>query len=153
MTDSLLIQFIFAFIATCGLSIIFRVPVRKIAICGIVGALGWVVYQISVGYGLSGVIACFLGSCAVALLSDISSKIIKEAATVFIIPGIMCLVPGAGMYRAMLCLLHNDMSGFAAEGTQTVFAAGAIAVGLLVMGSFLKIVRTLVKKVRTVFGQ
>lgn len=152
MTISLLMQFIFAFIATCGLSIIFRVPVCKIPVCGLIGSLGWVVYQVSVSCELSGIMACFLGSCAVALLSDISSKVLKEAATVFIIPGIMCLVPGAGMYRAMLCLLHNDMSGFATEGTQTMLAAGAIAVGLLVMGSLLKIIRTLTKKIRGVVG-
>lgn len=148
MNTSLLIQFIFAFIATCGLSIIFRVPVKKIPICALIGGLGWVVYQIVTSYGFSGIIACFLASCIVALLSDISSKVFKEAATVFIIPGIMCLVPGSGMYRAMLALLNNDINGFTKAGTETLLAAGAIAVGLLVMGSLLRIIRAIVKKLR-----
>lgn len=92
MTSQLIVQFLFAFFATCGLSIIFRVPVPKIPVCGLIGACGWLIYYIvTTYYGFSGVIACFCASCVVALLSDISSKVFKEAATIFIIPGIICL--------------------------------------------------------------
>lgn len=151
MTTELLIQFIFALLATLGFTIIFRVPLPDIPICAIIGALGWVAYQLTSAYGFSSVMACFLGACVVALLSDIASKLCKDAATIFIIPGIMCLVPGSGMYRMMLELIHNNMTGFATEATQTLMAAGAIAVGLLVMGSLLKIVRTITKKIKAAF--
>lgn len=146
MTISLIAQFIFAALATCGFSIIFKVPAGKTPVCCLVGAIGWIIYQLTVSYGFPTIMACFLGACAVALLSDIFSKALKEAATVFIIPGIMCLVPGAGMYNTMLALLNNDMDGFAAIGTQTLMAAGAIAVGLLVVGSLLRIIKTIIKK-------
>lgn len=150
MTSQLIVQFLFAFFATCGLSIIFRVPVPRIPVCGLIGACGWLIYYIvTTYYGFSGVIACFCASCVVALLSDISSKVFKEAATVFIIPGIICLVPGAGMYRAMLALLSNDINGFTEEGTITLLAAGSIAVGLLVMGSLLRIIRMIFRRLRT----
>lgn len=150
MTSQLIVQFLFAFFATCGLSIIFRVPVPKIPVCGLIGACGWLIYYIvTTYYGFSGVIACFCASCVVALLSDISSKVFKEAATIFIIPGIICLVPGAGMYRAMLALLSNDINGFTEEGTITLLAAGSIAVGLLVMGSLLRIIRMIFRRLRT----
>lgn len=150
MTSQLMVQFLFALFATCGLSIIFRVPVPRIPVCGLIGACGWLIYYIvTTYYGFSGVIACFCASCIVALLSDISSKVFKEAATVFIIPGIICLVPGAGMYRAMLALLSNDINGFTEEGTMTLLAAGSIAVGLLVMGSLLRIIRMIFRRLRT----
>ena len=144
MTD-LLIQFLFAVFATCGFSIIFRVPVRNLPICALVGACGWIVYQLLVSNEFSPVAACFFASSMVALLSDIASKLLKEASTVFIIPGIMCLVPGAGMYRCMLALLHHDMNSFASIGTETLLVAGAIAVGLLVMGSLIKVLRLGIK--------
>ena len=141
MTSQLIVQFLFAFFATCGLSIIFRVPVPKIPVCGLIGACGWLIYYIVTTY--------YGSSCVVALLSDISSKVFKEAATIFIIPGIICLVPGAGMYRAMLALLSNDINGFTEEGTITLLAAGSIAVGLLVMGSLLRIIRMIFRRLRT----
>ncbi|MBR4091713.1 MAG: threonine/serine exporter family protein [Mogibacterium sp.] len=151
MTTSLLTQFLYAGLATFGFTIIFRVPKSDIFVCSLIGALGWLTYQFAAGYGFTAVMACFLGACTVALLSDIFSKLLKDASTIFIIPGIMPLVPGAGMYRMMLELINNDMSGFATEATQTLLSAGAIAVGLLVMGSLLKMIRMAGKKIRAAF--
>lgn len=151
MTTSLFLQFLYAGLATFGFTIIFRVPKSDILVCSLIGAFVWLTYQITFDYGFTPVMACFLGACTVALLSDICSKLLKDAATIFIIPGIMPLVPGAGMYRMMLELIHNDMTGFATEATQTLMSAGAIAVGLLVMGSLLKIFRMATKKIKAAF--
>lgn len=151
MTSPIWAQFIYACLATFGFTLIFRVPKKAIIICALIGGFGWLTYQLTTGYGLSSILACFLGACTVALLSDIASKLSKDASTVFIIPGIMCLVPGAGMYQMMLAFIHNDMSGFAAVAVQTLLSAGAVAVGLLVMGSFLKILRMAYKKIKAAF--
>ena len=151
MTTSLLLQFIYASLATFGFTIIFRVPKNAIVICSLIGGFGWLAYQLASNNGFTSVMACFLGACTVALLSDIFSKLLKDAATIFIIPGIMPLVPGSGMYRMMLELIHNDMTGFATEATHTLMSAGAIAVGLLVMGSLLKILRMATKKIKAAF--
>ncbi len=151
MTTSLLTQFIYATLATFGFTIIFRVPKKAILTASLIGGFGWLAYQLAASYDFGVVISCFLGACIVALLSDMASKLSKDAATIFIIPGIMPLVPGAGMYRMMLEFIHNDMSGFAAEATQTLMLAGAIAVGLLVMGSLIKIVRMGTKKIKAAF--
>lgn len=151
MTSPLWAQFIYATLATFGFTLIFRVPKRSIILSSLTGGFGWLTYQLAASYGFTSIIACFLGACIVALLSDIASKTSKEASTVFIIPGIMPLVPGAGMYKMMLEFIHNDMTGFADEAVQTLMAAGAIAVGLLVMGSLLKILRMATKKIKAAF--
>ncbi len=151
MIETLIVQFIYAILSTLGFALIFRVPSTRIPVCALVGALGWMAYQISIAEGFTSVMAIFMGACIVALFSDFFSKIMKEAATVFIIPGIMCLVPGAGMYKMMLELIHNNIDGFAVEATQTLLSAGAIAVGLLVMGSLLKILRMITNKIKAAF--
>ena len=84
------------------------------------------------------VIACFIGACVVALLSEIFCRIFKEASTVFIIPGILPLVPGAGMYNTMLSLLNQDFAATAEIGTQTILMAGSIAVAILIISSFIR---------------
>ena len=151
MMNNLILQFVYATLATLGFALIFRVPGKETPVCAFIGAIGWMGYQLTIYTGFTSVMACFIGACMVALLSDIFSKLMKDAATIFIIPGIMCLVPGAGMYRMMLCLIHNDIDGFAMEATQTLLAAGAIAVGLLVMGSLLRIIRMITRKIKTAF--
>ncbi|MDO4545820.1 MAG: threonine/serine exporter family protein [Bacillota bacterium] len=145
MTD-LLLQFTFALFATCGFCIIFRVPAKHIPICVVIGALGWTSYQVSMYYDASPVLSCFIASCAVGLLSDIGARLCKEASTVFIIPGILCLVPGSGMYHTMTSMLSHDMDATASIGAQTLMMAGAIATGLLVIGSVIRVIRSLAKK-------
>ena len=83
----LLEQFTLALFATLGFSVIFRVPLKKIPACVIVGALGWLTYIIAVNYLESPVFGCFMGACTVGLFSSIFARALKEAATVFIIPG------------------------------------------------------------------
>lgn len=127
-------------IATLGFCIIFDVPKKKLPACGIMGALSWMSYQLFIYFDMSQVLAAFIASCIVWLMSNIFSRIFKETSTMFIIPGIICLVPGAGMYYTMLAMMHNDLNEMASIGTETILTAGAIAAGLLAMGSVMSVI-------------
>lgn len=142
----LLLQFLYILFPTCGFCILFKVPTKQFPACILVGALSWTSYQILLYCEASAILACFIAACLVGLLSDICSRMFKEAATIFIIPGILCLVPGAGMYRTMLSLLQHDMDGFAANATTTLSMAGAIAVGLLITGSLIRVILSVIRK-------
>lgn len=131
--------FIFAFCSTIGFGILFHVPKKHILSAAFVGAVGWITYTYFTASGSGSVLACFAGSCVVALISDVFSRTFKDAATIFIIPGILPLVPGAGMYHTMLAILEGDVERTASVGTETLLMAGAIAVALLVVASVLKL--------------
>ena len=93
-------------------------------------------------------IACFFGACTVGLTSDIASRICKEAATIFVIPGVLPLVPGAGTYYTMLAVVEGNLDQAAAKGIETLAMAGAIALGLLVMGTIFQIFRGITRRIR-----
>jgi uncharacterized membrane protein YjjB (DUF3815 family) len=141
-------EFIFAFLGTLGFTLIFNVPLRHIPVASFVGGAGWVVYQIAASMGCGVAIACFFGACTVGLTSDIASKVCKEAATIFVIPGVLPLVPGAGTYYTMLAVIEGNLDQAAAKGIETLAMAGAIALGLLVMGTLLQIIRGLSKRAK-----
>jgi len=142
----LLTQFALALFATAGFSVIFRVPVKHIPACVIIGALGWVTYEISMHYYSSPVLGCFFGACMVGLLSDLASRRLKDASTIFIIPGILCLVPGSAIFNTMASMLDEDFSDAAEIGLQTLMMAGAIALGLLTIGALLRVIYAVVRK-------
>ena len=139
-------QFVPAVFAILGLAIIFRVPVSRIPACVVVGALGWLTYLITDYYMDSPVMGCFFGACMVGLCSAEASRIFKEAMTIFVIPGILCLVPGAKIFYTMEALIRNDIEDMAEIGVQTLMMAGAIAMGLLVMGALIKVFRAVLSK-------
>ena len=142
----LMIQFVLALLATGGFAIIFRVPLKHIPVCMVIGALGWICYDISMYYYSSPVMGCFFASCLVGLLSDCSARICKTASTIFIIPGILCLVPGSKIFNTMDALLKDDFNMAVEIGTETLLMAGAIAVGLLTIGAILRVIRRMIRK-------
>ena len=143
-------SFLFAFSSTIGFCILFHVPKKLILGASFVGACGWLTYTYFITSGSGSILACFAGSCIVALLSDVFSRAFKDAATIFIIPGILPLVPGANMYYTMLAILEGDVQETASIGTETILMAGAIAVALLVVASIIKLLTSIGRKLLTI---
>ncbi len=139
--NDLIMHLIYALFATCGFSILFKVPAKQIPFCMVTGALSWGCYQSGIYCDISPVMSCFLASCSVGILSEIFARIRKEASTIFTIPGIICLVPGANIYNTMAAMLEQDFTQTASVGTETLMMAGAIAAGLLIIGSLIRIFR------------
>lgn len=144
--NELLFQFVLAVFGTLGFAIIFRVPVRHMIPCVTVGAIGWVVYEITMFTLDSPSVGCFFGAFVVGLLSTGCSYLFKDASTIFIIPGILCLVPGSRIFNTMDALLRHNMSDAADIGLETIMMAGSIAIGLLTVGALANVVITLIKK-------
>ncbi|MCB6994175.1 threonine/serine exporter family protein [bacterium 210820-DFI.6.37] len=145
--------FLFSLMATLGFCIIFHVPTRHMPAAAGIGAIGWVIYQLCVFYDMSIVMSCFLASCAVGLLSDVASRALKDASTIFIIPGILCLVPGSGMYNTMAALVEGDLKAAASTGSSTLMMAGAIALGLLTVGAVLRIILSIARRASNIAGK
>ena len=140
-------QFFVSCFATCGFCIIFQVPLRKIPIVMVIGACGWTTYMFCMPYYDSIVASTFFGACVVGVMSDIASRVFKDASTVFTIPGIICLVPGAGIYYTLLALVQQDTEAFGDYAFTTLLTAGAIGTGLLVTGSILQVIRAIKNKI------
>lgn len=139
MNFPLYIHFIISFFGTLGFCLLFHVPVRHIASASFVGAIGWITYVAVNTDGSSPVAACFLGACVVSMTSEIFSRAGKEATTLFIIPGIIPLVPGAPLYYTMRAVLENDFELAARLGAEALFMAGSIAIALLLVTSAVRL--------------
>ena len=146
MSTALITNFLLALFATLGFSIIFKVPLKDIPACVIIGGLGWITDLIAVQYFDSPVFGCFMGACVVGLCSTFAASMFKDATTIFIIPGILCLVPGLKIFNTMVELLRKDISGAADLGLETMLMAGAIAMGLLVTGAIINAIRDVIRK-------
>lgn len=140
MTDSpLILHFAVAFAGTLGFCLLFHVPLRHVVSASTGGGLGWITYVYLVSGGNSPVLACFLGAVVVSLVAEIFSRAGKEATTLFIIPGIIPLVPGAPLYYTMREILDNDFSSAASMGGQVLFMAGSIAIAILLSASITRL--------------
>ena len=114
-----LFHFIISFIATVLFSIIFNAPKKLLLACGFVGAVAWTIYQMTVGLILG-------------LMSHTMSRRYKQPVIIFIVPGIIPLVPGGAAYEATRFLVSNDYTNAVNTFLEVTLISGAIAFGILV---------------------
>ena len=135
-----LFNLLLGFISGIGFTSIINIPKRGILIASLISGIGWLGYNLGVSFGYDKITAVFLAAAVIEALSEISSRIFKDAATVYIIPAILPLVPGAGMYYAMLAFVEKNYQLAAKTANEVFFMAGAIALALLATGSLMKMV-------------
>lgn len=131
------------FFGTLGYAVVYNVPKRQLFFVGLTGCIGFIVYTL---LGEHEVLGCFLGACAVAAMAEILSRTRKDAATLFIIPGIIPLVPGAKMFNMVLCLMRHNYMDAANLGVLVLSYAGGIAMAILLVSST---VRSIIKYKKT----
>ncbi|MGO1469541.1 MAG: threonine/serine exporter family protein [Tissierella sp.] len=142
---AIIFQFIYSFFATTGFAIYFGAPVNSVIPSGIAGGLSWSLYYIVFLTLHNKILATFMGAFLVGALGEILATKYKKPATVFITPGIVSLVPGAGMYYTMSYLVGKDYNNAIATGTETFFVAAAIAIGVIISTMFSRLIKSFKK--------
>lgn len=127
--NELITQPLAAFAATLCFSVLFSVDKRQLIFCGLAGGIGWLVYILLNKYG--GGFAVFGAALSVTVISRAFAVIRKSPVTVFLIPGIIPLVPGAGIYNTMYSAVTGNNAGISQYGYETLTLAGAIAIGII----------------------
>ncbi len=126
-------QFIIAMIATYAFCIPFNAPKNQYLYCAITGAIAWAIYEIVILFLLPGdkVLACLLASLLLTIVSRFFAVRHKFPVTVFLIPGIFPLVPGAGIYYTAYHLIMSNTELCRTYAQETFMIAGAIVIGLV----------------------
>lgn len=136
MEKSLWFQLISAFFVSFSFAILTNSPKKTLVFCGISGTIGWFVNIILLRSNFSPVIAVFFAALMVNIFSEIFARLLKNPVPIFLIPGIIPLVPGAGMYNTMTALIKNNFDTAIKTGIQTLLIAGSIAIALMLVTSF-----------------
>ena len=136
MTDMpVYMHFLFSALSTVGFSVFFNAPVSSLLPAGITGGLGWAIFFHLISVTSNSIFANFVAATVVSLLSEILARKLKQPAILFVIPGIIPLVPGLGMYNTMLYLVQKNYDLAISTGADVLFVGGAIALGVLVITS------------------
>ncbi len=127
-------------IAACVVAVLFygiimSVPIRPLWLAAGSGAAAYLGYRLI--YRIAGheLLGYWVAALLVAVSSEILARICKKPVTIFVLPGIIPLVPGVGLYRTMLCLIQNDLAGFEVAFVRTLFISGIIAVTVAVVNA------------------
>jgi uncharacterized membrane protein YjjP (DUF1212 family) len=101
--------------------------------------LGWIVATAGTAYAGARVgvaligpgLGAFLGALAVGVAANGLARWRRRPSVVFLVPGLMLLVPGSIGYRSLAALLHSDIVSGVDAGFSAVLVGVTLAAGLL----------------------
>lgn len=142
----MIIQFIIAWLSTYWFGVIFNVRGKRLLYSAFGGGFAWLFYYKAHILGYSTGISFFVATFFLTIYSEIVSRYIKTVVTSILIPGLIPLVPGSGIYYTMLYTVDKKPIDAFFKGLDTLSAAGSIALGIIVVSSIVKIFKDLKKK-------
>ena len=139
-----------AAVGTIAFSLLFSVPRSYYPYCGLIGGVGWLIYC-SLEGALSAAEATFFATVGVILLSRFFAVWERCPVTLFLIPGIFPLVPGAGVYWTSYYIVTGQLDQALETGLKALKMAVAIGLGIvfifeLPQGFFRKIANPFMNK-------
>ena len=93
MITTTILAVVESFLATLAYAVLFNVPKQYYTACGITGMAGWLLY-LAMCQVTTVALASFVGTLAVVLISRILTVRKKCPITIFLVSGIIPLVPG-----------------------------------------------------------
>ncbi len=136
----MVIRTVAAFAAVVCFGLLLEMPKRYLLSAGFVGGAAWMVYLL-VEQAASNIVAAFVSTLAVALISHMFARIWKAPVTIFLVAGILPAVPGASIYRSVYYIIQNDGSLANHYLMETLQIAGAIALAVFVMDSVFRLIQ------------
>ena len=85
-------------------------------------------------------LAALVSALVVCLWAETFARVRKAPATIFLIPGIIPLLPGGSLYYTMSALIATDMDQVLLKGKETGLMAMGIVVGILIASEIVRVV-------------
>nr|WP_263314097.1 threonine/serine exporter family protein [Mammaliicoccus sp. Marseille-Q6498] len=149
MIITILLNILFSFGASFLFAYLFSSPKHLLIPAGIVGAMGWEMYQLGLHLDCSEIVSAFFGGFFIGLMSHYMSRRYLSPVILFIIPGIIPLVPGGTAYEAIKNLLLHDYHEALITMIKVALISGSIALGLLIADLISKLYFKYKKRKRT----
>lgn len=133
--QSFFLPVFFAFLASGAFALIYNIHGFGILICAFGGALAWFTYLLSAPLLQSDISQTFVASLVISVYAEVMARIRKCPVTGYLLVAIFPLVPGGGIYYTMEYAMEGKVDAFLDSFLHTLGLAGAIAVGVLLVSS------------------
>ncbi len=137
-----LLPCLWAFLACIPFCILFNIH-AGIFICSAGGALGWLVYLLTAPFFRSDILQVFVAALAISIYAELMARIRRCPVIGYQVVALFPLVPGGGIYYAMEHAINGETSLFLDTLLHTLSISGALAVGLLLVSSAVRMLNIL----------
>ncbi|MGN0641935.1 MAG: threonine/serine exporter family protein [Huintestinicola sp.] len=137
---SMVIPCICSFIACFALGVQFNIRSGHLIAASVGSVVSQLLYSVLSENGISEMVCYFFAAAAVSIYSEVMARRFKAPVNMYLIIGIIPLVPGGLMFYSMLALVSGDNDTLLERLTEAFGAAGAIAMGIFAVSSIVRII-------------
>ncbi len=130
-----------ASLGTVGFALMLRLRKNRLPIIAVSTALCYMLYLIVFHFSRADFMANFAATLFAAWISEILAKYIKAPVTVFLIPTILPLVPGASLYYTINSFFKGDLRLALEHFSATGRTVAAILMGIVIVNTVTKCIR------------
>lgn len=127
----IIIDFFIATVSIICFAILFCAPKKEILFCGITGGIGWLSFALLTEYIIGPVLASMIATLILTIFARIFAVIRQNPVTIYLLPGIFPLVPGAGIYYTAYYLFTENRELLTNTALETFEIAAAIVFGII----------------------
>lgn len=132
----LIVRVVSALATSLGFCFVYNVRGRVFGAAAWSGVLTWLFYELAAMATDNLYLPYFVGAAALSIYAEVMSRVKKAPATVFLIIGLLPLVPGGGIYQTMLAFMEGDSALFSKRLIETLGISGTLALALMIVSSF-----------------
>ena len=145
--QQIILPCLYSLIASIAFGVHFNIKLRHMIMAGIGGTLTQFIFLAFELSGTNEMLCYFFSAAAVSVYSEIMARRLRVPVNMYLVIGIIPLVPGGYMYNTMITLIGGDTDMFFEMFLTAVGIAGAIAMGVFAVSAFVRLIRVVGKKV------
>lgn len=145
--QQIILPCLYSLIASIAFGVQFNIKLRHMIMAGIGGTLTQFIFLAFELSGTNEMLCYFFSAAAVSVYSEIMARRLRVPVNMYLVIGIIPLVPGGYMYNTMITLIGGDTDMFFEMFLTAVGIAGAIAMGVFAVSAFVRLIRVVGKRV------
>lgn len=150
---SIFVKALLAALGVTAFGVVFHTEGKKLPFFALAGALSWVVFDLTSRFWKETLLCYFFATVVSSLYAEILARIQKTPVTIYLVAGLIPLVPGSGIYQTMEYFVLSEQELFWQNGLYTIGIAAMIGFAMIVVSTITRICIFVANRVPKVFHQ
>lgn len=129
---------LYSLVASAAFGVQFNIRLRHIITAAVGGAVTQMILMTFEFGGMGDMLCYFLSAAAVSLYSEFMARRLHAPVNMYLVVGIIPLVPGGYMYNTMITLVGGDVDAFTHQFAEAVGIAGSVAMGVFIVSALIR---------------
>ncbi len=143
---------LYAAAGVIAFGIVFNIRGKKLLFSALGGTVSWLAYLLTYNCFSSDIFGYFFAAVVMSIFAEVFSRIHKMPVTIYLVAGLIPLVPGSGIYRTMEYCVMGENQLFWQTGLYTLEISAVIGFAMICVSSIVRILFTIQSKTRGYAG-